>query len=484
MIFAAAALLLASCTGEKNLVPEQITNESKLVEYTFTVDPETKAAISDAGAFSWATGDEVAVWDSQNSTYDKFVVNASDASITISGTGAADADYTTAYYPYSVASATAGENAIVWPASYATAADAAKTFPMMAVNDGGTLHFRHLGALVKVAITDLPSNVSSLVFKANEGLSGTLAVNASTPDEPFCAAGSSAASVEVSTDGATKDGDNTVIYVPLPAGTLSGFSIDMKLGTKVVGNKSKASAFTVGRAQLIPMKAFTPVFNWPISSDAFDSGYAKGTEHKAAYPESERNAYDPQIKNNTKLQSTGLAQCTLDRVTYYYVLTFNNNRWTTGQVNGPNEWMDLDGDLYDNTVPLNRCFSWKVNRPGKLSYFCCTYHQKFLTRGIQYTLVLLKTVDGIKTAKVLGTIKPDKENIVYTAYTDGSSTVNVSGWASNYDDPNYNIEFEVTAEDLLGIDEPATLFFYHHTTDSGGATMYHLPIRWTPSVDE
>ena len=476
---------MAACAGEKNLAPEQISSEAKLVEYTFTVGADTKAAISDAGDFSWAEGDEIALWDAQNNNFDKYTAQSAGASTTITGSGAADANYTKAYYPYGVASVAAGENAIVWPASYESAAVAAKGFPMMAVNNSGSFSFKQLGALLKITIANLPSNVSSLVFNADKGVSGTLAVDASDADKPFCAPGSAASSIEIATDGATKDGNNTIFYLPLPAGTLTGgFSIDFKLGTKVVGTKATTKDVSVGRAQLIPMKAFTPVFNWPISSDAFDSGYAKGTEHKAAYPESERNAYDPQIKNNTKLQSTGLAQCTLDRVTYYYVLTFNNNRWTTGQVNGPNEWMDLDGDLYDNTVPLNRCFSWKVNRPGKLSYFCCTYHQKFLTRGIQYTLVLLKTVDGIKTAKVLGTIKPDKENIVYTAYTDGSSTVNVSGWASNYDDPNYNIEFEVTAEDLLGIDEPATLFFYHHTTDSGGATMYHLPIRWTPSVDE
>ena len=184
LIFAASALLLAACNGNKDLAPEQIGGEANLVEYSFKVGAETKAAISDAGVFSWAAGDEIAVWDAQNNKFDKFTADSDGASTTISGLGAPDADYTKAFYPYAAA---ASETSVAWPDSYASAADAAKGFPMMALNESGTLNFKHLGALLKISINDLPAGVTSLVFNG-VGVSGTLPVDETDPAAPFCLA--------------------------------------------------------------------------------------------------------------------------------------------------------------------------------------------------------------------------------------------------------------------------------------------------------
>lgn len=468
LIFAASALLLAACDGNKDLAPEQITGETNLVEYSFKVGAETKAAISDDGTFSWAEGDEIAVWDAQNNKFDKFTADAAGASTTITGMGAADANYTTAYYPYAVASDAAGENSIVWPASYESAAAAAKGFPMMAVNNEGSLAFKHLGALLKVSIKDLPAGVTALAFNANVGVSGTLAVDATNPDEPFCAPGSSASSITLPTAGTAGD---AVFYLPLPAGTLTdGFSIDFKItsaNNKVVGSKATTSSIAIPRAKVVPMKEFTPTFNWPKNSDAFDYGVANGSSKKASYPsKTEREAVG--VVNNQNVPSTE-PYAVLNGVTYYPALKFSGDRMETGSKPGPEVW--LNTDEYGKVIPQNRCFSWKVNRPGKFSYPCVVYSNKS-ARPVSYKLAILKTVDGVTSASAIIDFTPDVES-VHERSTEGGTPKSEC----------YQ-EFEVTEEDLLGIDDAATLYFYGYTKGKTNQIFYHYPFTWFPAVAE
>ncbi len=466
LIFAASALLLAACNGNKDLAPEQIGGEANLVEYSFKVGAETKAAISDAGVFSWAAGDEIAVWDAQNNKFDKFTADSDGASTTISGLGATDANYTKAFYPYAAA---ASETSVAWPDSYASAADAAKGFPMMAINESGTLNFKHLGALLKISINDLPAGVTSLVFKG-VGVSGTLPVDETDPAAPFCALGSSASSITLPT--ATVAGD-AVFYLPLPVGTLTGgFSIDFRITSatnKVVGTKATTSNVSIARGKLIPMKSFTPEFNWPSDTDAFDYGLGLGSSKKATYPaKTDREAVG--VYNNTNVPAEP-PYAILNGVTYYPLLKFCGDRLDTGSKPGPDAWMNQTE--YGKTIPQNRCFSWEVNRPGKFQYGCCVYGEQDRTRGVSYKLAIIKTVDGVTTAKTLIEYTPAAESV------DLGSTTGVT-----HPIPACIHEFEVTTEDLLGIDEAATLYFYGYQKNSQNITIRHYPITWTPSVAE
>ena len=483
LIFAASALLLAACNGNKDLAPEQIGGEANLVEYSFKVGAETKAAISDAGVFSWAAGDEIAVWDAQNNKFDKFTADSDGASTTISGLGAPDADYTKAFYPYAAA---ASETSVAWPDSYASAADAAKGFPMMALNESGTLNFKHLGALLKISINDLPAGVTSLVFNG-VGVSGTLPVDETDPAAPFCALGSSASSITLPTAAVAGD---AVFYLPLPVGTLTGgFSIDFKItstNNKVVGTKATTSNVSIARGKLIPMKAFTPEFNWPSDTDAFDYGVAKNASKKAEYPSADRKTDEIiavygengfQSGSKIRNQAGYLSSVTLDKITYtahyvtgstYHTMTFNGNRFDTSGVRGPREW--VNESEYGKVIPADLCFSWKVNRPGKFNYACIIYSKK-TDRSASYKLAILKTVDGVTSAKTLIDFTPD-QNLVDDRATSGVT----------HPIPECYQEFEVTAEDLLGIDEAATLYFYGYEKKNYNLQVSHYPITWTPSV--
>ena len=481
--------MLAACNGNISITPEQFSDNAQLVEYKFNVGAETKASISDAGVFSWAAGDEIAVWDAQNNKFDKFTADAAGATTTITGTGAADANYTTAYYPYSVASDAAGENSIAWPSSYESAAAAAKGFPMMAVNDNGQLNFKHLGALLKISINDLPAGVTSLVFNANVGVSGTLAVDSANPAEPFCALGSSASSISLPTEAVAGD---AVFYLPLPVGTLTGgFSIDFKItstNNKVVGTKATTSNVSILRGKLIPMKAFTPDFNWPSDTDAFDSGVAKNASKTATYPAADRKTEElialygenGLASGKTLQNKEGFASSvTLDKVTYcahfvsgttYHKLTFNGNRFDTASVRGPREWLN-ESEYGTKTIPADLYFSFKVNRPGKMNYACVLYN-KLSDRPVTYKLAIIKTVDGVTSASNLIEFTPDFD-MIHDRKTDGSTPSSEC----------YH-EFVVTADDLLGIDKAATLYLYGYQKSNSNLTVSHYPFTWTPSAAE
>lgn len=485
LIFAVTALILVGCAKEINQVPEQPADQTGRVEYRFTAAVDTKATISDG--FAWAQGDKIALWDAQNSTFDEFAAETGGATTTFTGTGAADADYTKAYYPFSAVSNASGENAVVWPASYTSADAAAKSFPMMAVNNNGALNFKHLGALLKLTIADLPSSVTSLVFNASsKGVSGTLAVDATDASAPFCAVGNSPSSITIPTDGAITSQDGTVFYLPLPTGTLTGgFHIDFRItstNNKVVGTKTTTNNITLTRASLKPMKPFTPDFNWPGDTDAFDYGVALNSSKTATYPATERKTTElvavygeGGFVSGKKLKNTEgyLPSITLDKITYCaynYTLTFNGNRFETSASPGPGAWVNESG-FGGKIIPNDLCFFWKVNRPGKFSYPCVVFSNK-TARPVSYQLAILKTVDGITSATTLIDFTPDTDS-VHEKNTEGGTPKTEC----------YH-EFEVTTENLLGIDDAATLYFYGYTKNKTNQTFWHFPIKWTPSVAE
>ena len=205
---------------------------------------------------------------------------------------------------------------------------------------------------------------------------------------------------------------------------------------------------------------------WPTDEDAFDYGYTKGVVHVASYPKAEREAQG--IKGGTKL--TKGVTAVLDKITYYGTCTFNSNRWTTGTWPGPDAWQDLDGEEYDNMVPANYCFSWKVNRPGKISYFLCSDHQTSIDRGISYRVVLVKTVSGDTTVEILHDFTPE------------ASQIDMTRQPAQH--PECYTEFEVTKDNLLGIDEAATIYFYAYNKNKLNVLVQHFPIQWTPTAKE
>ena len=151
-------------------------------------------------------------------------------------------------------------------------------------------------------------------------------------------------------------------------------------------------------------------------------------------------------------------------------MTFNGNRFDTSGVRGPREWLN-ESEYGSKTIPADLYFSWKVNRPGKFNYACVLYN-KLSDRPVTYKLAIIKKIDGVTSAETLIEFTPNFD-MIHDRKTDGSTPG--SGC--------YH-EFEVTVEDLLGIDEASTLYLYGYQKSNSNLTVRHYPITWTTSVAE
>ena len=202
---------------------------------------------------------------------------------------------------------------------------------------------------------------------------------------------------------------------------------------------------------------------WPTDEDAFDYGVEKNKEKTAAYPEAERTALG--IANNYTIAKGN--SVTLDKVTYFGQMVFYGNRWTSGSHPKPDAWMTG----YENIIPQTFCVSWKVNRPGKLQYYISVGSQTTIDRGIIYKLAILKTVGGDTTAEILDTFEPTADQIDLARQP--------------WNNPQFYHEFVISKDDLLGIDEAATLFLFHtQKQEKSNIQVHEFPIKWTPTAKE
>ena len=187
VVFWGLVLAIASC---------ERTGAVREVEWCFTA-PQTKAALSSNGAFSWNAGDEIAVWTAAASSFVKFT-SASGNSI-FRANAPANAHFTgTAYFPYSnVADKGSASSAYTLPPSYNAGDGASDTglIPMCAtvVDGSDVLRFQHQCAYLTVQVKNAPATLSRLVVSGDgialsgdfplTELSGLKAIQAVSGDE-------------------------------------------------------------------------------------------------------------------------------------------------------------------------------------------------------------------------------------------------------------------------------------------------------------
>jgi len=194
--------------------------------------PGTKVAISDEDGYaSWTAGDQVAycVTSGSGYLYRTAEVNVDDAVIPMSlGEGEMRANYV--IYPASAAPASPSASdfqtpTVVYPASYDIAGKAADyaPCPMVAVNGTNGLEFYHVGALVRLEVSGIPANTTSLdvVFVGAAYVSGNFAVANAGSENASCSHVSGGGNTVTFTNGgsAFSTTDPVILNVPVPAGT-------------------------------------------------------------------------------------------------------------------------------------------------------------------------------------------------------------------------------------------------------------------------
>ena len=501
--FAAALVASVSCNKEMNVVPTTTKTLSVGFE-SRTPDSKTYVRDVNAGTIWWAntnTDKILYVFDAAGTKYN-FVSTSTTSEATrefTCDTWPVDAEVKFALWSGKVATgsdpdaSTVSGNIIsglrLPSAQSINNAHSFANNANIAVMKEGDTSLRNVFGYIRYtipAVNDLAS-IKNVSITADEDLAGNVQVDYSG-DAPVATVVSGGAKT-VSANTRYKDKyEAGTYYLIVPAGTYHNVKITITPFAQGADptdqNAATAAPFTLTakNAVVVERSKYTdagtlPYVNpnggeeeeedddieWPEDEDAFDYGLNKGVQKTAEYPESERTTLG--IASNYVLADA--TSVTLGKVTYYGKCTFYGNRWTTDSKPGPSVWMDG----YTNVIPQNLCFSWKINRPGKFLYFPCVGNQTTIDRGVVYKIAILKTVGGDTTAEIVTTYTPTAEEFDITRQP----------W--NHED--MYLEFEITKDQILGIDEAATVYLWAaHPAGKLNVQIHHFPIKWTPTAKQ
>ena len=233
IIYSALAVVIVAAACSK--VPDTTTDQSRpqdpqsvepgeqpqadeLVTYTFTAVAGDEAAVrstlTDGGVFSWAEGDEIAIYNDNISGYVNFRVTAVDAGTgvaTIKAEASPGAVWTNAIYP---AARAAGSGSTI---DYTVSTVSGPV--LVSKVSGQELSFKYLGAVVNVKVSGFPASAApaSLTFTANTGVFGSLnfSWNGDTPGLSGFGSGESI----------TVPYTSGIASIPVPQTVYAGFTI-------------------------------------------------------------------------------------------------------------------------------------------------------------------------------------------------------------------------------------------------------------------
>ena len=258
ILIAGMAIALAACTKNEmrddSAQTEPVSWPSVITVATEpVVDSDTKSVIASDGAFSWFSGtgetaEKLGIYTSAGFK----VYTCTDASTgTLGGDLEGETPSTVAVYPAGIYALSTKTLTVSMPSSYDYVATLAKT-PMIAQIAGSidNLAFKHIAALLKVSVANVPPTATQLVLETAENIAGDFVISDCTvADAAITNAGGSGKSVTVNfaATGTFTDKD---FFIPIPTGTYDHFNLFLKdeNGNKLAGRQF--SGKTIARKDL------------------------------------------------------------------------------------------------------------------------------------------------------------------------------------------------------------------------------------------
>ncbi len=248
----AVGLLLSGCVVE----------EVPLAEHTILAVMEgdqTRTSVTDEGAFSWSTGDQV--WLE--------TTNGSVPGILSSGAGTSRASFSTgvfigdltgkAIYPYNAGHSISGDElSFVLPASYDLGSNLTNTnAAMYGVDVDGTIRFNHLAGVMRFVFRNVPAGTDKFQITLDKKISGvfTADLTEALPIIETSAASSQSDKTLTLNFDALKSVSDISLYVPLPVGTYTTLGLEIWAGDKSLWSYSNTVTNKIDRKTLKLMPA-------------------------------------------------------------------------------------------------------------------------------------------------------------------------------------------------------------------------------------
>ncbi len=267
ILIAGIAIALAACT-KNELRDDSTTTEPVSWPSVITVatepvvDSETKSVIASDGTFSWfaGTGETAEKLDINTDAGFKVYTCTNAATGTFGGDLEGATPSTVAVYPAGIYTLSDKKLTVSMPKSYEYVDKLAKT-PMIAQISGSidNLAFKHIAALLKVSVKNVPPTATQLVLETDENIAGDFEISDCTePEAAITNAGGSRNSVTVNFAAADTFTDKD-FFIPIPTGTYDHFNLFLKdengnklAGRKFLGKKIERKDLASGDAISLP----------------------------------------------------------------------------------------------------------------------------------------------------------------------------------------------------------------------------------------
>lgn len=223
----------------------------------------------------------------------------------------------------------------------------------------------------------------------------------------------------------------------------------------VCGNDEKIVNVILSEPIELPQDPVNPPATWPSDKSAFDYGLDSGAIRKAKIGSDEFAAYG--VTSNAREIKSPII---VDNVTYGGPgLAYYDNRVAASKVNI--EW----SIEYPDVIPAQSYFSFKINRPGGISFF------QSLGSGTDriptYYLAVVTTKGGKSTAKIVDEFTPTKVTDIRPA----------NPYNGDYND--YIVTMYVPESAIEGISTAATVYLFHRWTKGYTCQVNYYPFTWT-----
>lgn len=236
-----ATLLMSNCSQEEVL--NQVQGGTNTL--TATIEGASRSAVTDAGVFSWTSGDAISVYNGEDfTTFTWSSGNAFTSNETITPSGVA-------IYPASTAHDYDGTTTTVNMAtSYSYGSTNA---PMVAAATNTTLAFKHVGGLMRFIVKGMPDTATSFTFTANTGITGNFEVS----EGKIVSNSGNGKTVTINFTDEQYNAESMTFYIPLPTGTYEGYTVSIGNGQSMSNESDTDVKNTISRGTLLLMPTFT-----------------------------------------------------------------------------------------------------------------------------------------------------------------------------------------------------------------------------------
>ncbi|MCR5277784.1 MAG: hypothetical protein K6D54_08995 [Bacteroidales bacterium] len=247
----ALAAILVSCSKEVDYIDEEIPGTGKLVTLHANVEQQTKVSADNAGAYSWQVDDVISVLNNSGEATN-FTTTSAGTSVDFSGSFASGTLGNFAMYP-ACDDHTASDNAVTFslPATLTWSANATN-MPMLGKIESDNVSFKAVGGVLKLVCYNIPEGAAHFKFEAtNKQIVGDFAIADGTVSEPTIVTAAKEGSNSVLDIEFTRSA-NMVFYIPLPTGTIDGFTVKILNDSDgELFSKTTTANLVVGRNKLI-----------------------------------------------------------------------------------------------------------------------------------------------------------------------------------------------------------------------------------------